>query len=45
MNGLHTLKGESVLGDDLYMEYHVDNTAARELIGELFYEPYVPESE
>lgn len=33
-----TLKGESVMGET-YMEYYVDETAARELVMELFYEP------
>lgn len=33
-----TLEGESVMGEK-YMEYYVDEAAARELVMELFYEP------
>ena len=33
-----TLEGEPVMGET-YMEYHVDEAAARELVLELFYEP------
>lgn len=38
MTEYRTLEGESVMGEK-YMEYYVDEAAARELVMELFYEP------
>lgn len=37
-DGILTLAGEAVQGTE-YMEFHVDETAARQTVAELFYEP------
>lgn len=43
-DSVHTLKGENVIGD-VYMEYHLDDDAVREMVIDLFYEPVIEQSD